>query len=298
MGQLSKTRFALLGLAILLGSLVAVAPTATAQGPSLTVTQTGPTTAAVGDVLTFTVVITNSGSVAATDVRLEYHLYNDTAFNSVSIPANWSCSMMPSVGAEGGSAICERAGSFAPSDSSTFTFVSTAVRDDSAAKNDAAIFAGTDPVDYASHSYPIGATPSPTPTATVAPTPTPTPTVAPTPTPTVAPAPTPTAEPEPSVEPAPTATARPEPTPTVDGDTGAGGGDADGDVGAGGGAAPEGGSLPATGSDATTMSMLAMVAIVLGALLVTGGLVLRPDAIAATARHARSMTGRRGNDPR
>jgi hypothetical protein len=41
------------------------------------------------------------------------------------------------------------------------------------------------------------------------------------------------------------------------------------------------------------MSMLAMVAIALGALLVTGGLVLRPDAIATTARHARSVAGRR-----
>ncbi|MFN3215769.1 MAG: hypothetical protein ACE367_04675 [Acidimicrobiales bacterium] len=303
MGQHSKTRFALLGLAILLGSMVAASPPATAQGTSLTVTQTGPTTAAVGDVLTFTVTIANTGSVAATDVELRYYPYEDTAFVSVTLPANWSCSTMPAVGARGGSAICTLGGSFAPADSSTFTFVSTAAEADPDAKNDAAIFAGSINAGYTSHDYTIGATPAPTPTPTVAPTPTPT--VAPTPTPTVAPAPS--VEPSPTTEP----TTRPEPTPTVDGDTGdgdagdadgdvgAGGGAApDGDVGAGGGAAPEGASLPATGSDATTMSVLAMAAIALGALLVTGGLVLRPDAIAATARHARSMTGRRSDDPR
>ena len=285
MGQLSKTRLALLGLAILLGSMVAASPAAAQNELPLTVTKTGPTTAVVGEVLTFTVIVTNNGSAAATNVVMTDFVPTITRYTNVIEPANWSCAT-PAVG-DWGDVVCSLTGPLAPAESATFTVVLTAA-EAGVTKNDALIRADGHDDGYVVHDFTIGATPAPTPE------PSPTPTVAPSPTPTVAPTPTPTAEQAPTATAAPTT--RPEPTPTVDGGTSPGGGD--GDVGAGGGAAPDGGSLPATGSDATTMSMLAMVAIASGALLVMGGLVLRPDAIAATARHARSVAGRRDAGPR
>lgn len=288
----SIRRSAVAGAAILILAVLAATPANAQNEPPLTVTKSGPTTAVVGDVLTFTVVVTNNGSVTATNVVMTDFVPTITRYTNVVAPAGWSCTT-PAVGVWG-DVVCSLTGSLAPSDSATFTVVLTAA-EDGVTKNDALIEADGHDDGYVVHNFTIGATPTPT----VAPTPTPT--VAPTPTPTVEPAPTPTVVPAPTAtaEPTTAPTTRPEPTPTGDGDVGAGGGAApDGEVGAGGGAAPEGASLPATGSDATTMSVLAMVAIALGALLVTAGLVLRPDAIAATARHARSMTGRSGRDRR
>ncbi len=287
------TMVAAAGVAMMLVMALAVAPAAAQNASPLGVTKTGPTTATVGEELTFTVVVTNNGSDPADNVVMTDFVPLITRFSSVTAPAGWMCAT-PAVGVWG-DVICTLTGQLAPAASATFTVVLTAA-EAGTTKNDALITADAHDDGYVVHNFVIGATPTPTvmPTPTLAPVPTATPAPEPTTTPVPAVEPTPT----PTVTARPTVTPRPEPTATPDAGTGSGGGaaggdDSGGEVGSGGGAAPGGGSLPATGSDATTMSLAAMVAIGLGATFVVGGLALRPAAMAAIPRHARAAADRR-----
>jgi uncharacterized repeat protein (TIGR01451 family) len=96
----------------------------TVQTPDISVTNAdAPDPVGVASNITYTqVVANNSATIAAVGATLSETTPTNTTYQSITIPAGWTCGTLPAVGGTG-SISCSATGAFAASASSTFTVV-------------------------------------------------------------------------------------------------------------------------------------------------------------------------------